>query len=143
MFIIQSKIYDIDTKEILIGATALLTDASGKPLLSNGYQVGRTADINGKINLPVNDETAHIKVSYLGYETIIHPADDYRNDDIYLKQKQTDAAGGKEIIVKAKRILGQQNKPTPKKINWIKWIVIGLGGVFVLATILILVKNKD
>lgn len=121
MFIINQKIRDIDTNEPLIGATVILVDANGQPLLVNGYQVGRISNDQGAFVLPVVPENAFIKVSYIGYNTIIHPADDYRNDDVYLKVKETPATLF-DTIIKAKY--------TPKKNKW--WVIPALITSFIL-----------
>lgn len=88
MFIINQHIKDIDTNEGLPFASVVLVDNTGVTLVVNGVSpIARKSDANGKIIIPIAIETAYIKVSYVGYETIIHPADDYRNDTIYLKKK--------------------------------------------------------
>lgn len=112
MFIINQKIRDIDTQQPLIGATVLLVDSNGQPLLVNGYQVGRVSNDQGAFVLPVVPEDAFIKVSYIGYNPIIHPADDYRNDDIYLKAKEISATST-DTVIKAKY--------QPKKKKW--WLI--------------------
>lgn len=115
MFIIQQKVIGYPDSEPLVGATVMLTDSSGKPLLINGNIIGRKADVNGNIILPVSDESAFIKATYVGYAPLIRPADDYRNDSIELYPGTSNL---KEVIIKAKRI-----KLNKKK--WLPLIIIG------------------
>lgn len=116
MFTINTTIQDIDTKELLSFASVGLTDDKGKLLSINGNYITRKADIDGKLIIPVADEKAYITVSYVGYQSITHPADDYKNDIIYLKKKVA-SYGGKEIVVKAKKIKPKPVKPVPGSIT--------------------------
>jgi hypothetical protein len=136
MFIINTYIKDIDTGETLPGASVLISDKNGKSVPVNGVNpVGRAADADGKVIIPIANENDYITVSYVGYQTISHPADDYRNDIIYLKRKTNVT---KEAVVTAKRIKPKQEEkpkpvqhPKPKKKS--RWLIIALMGATVLS----------
>lgn len=135
MYIINSQIKDIDTGEQLPGATVQLTDSTGKPILVNGHAIGRIADANGRIIIPVIPIGAYIKVSYMGYITLIHPAEDYKNDDIYLKKTSKNL---NEVVVTAKK----NTPPTtiiPKKTPW---LFIAGASLVLLAIIIYFIPKK-
>lgn len=148
MFIIKSRILDINSQEPLSFASAVLTDKSGKPLPINGQIIGNKANDAGELTLPVANEDAFIKVSYVGYQTIVHPADDYRNDDIYLAPK-ANAATGKDIIIKEKRIYpGSRTRPTANKPKpaekwpkWLTWVLVGTGILIVTVVGILITKS--
>lgn len=58
----NGKILDIETKEPIVGATI--------QLLSN-LQIGTTSNNEGKFNLAINSANDSLKISYIGYTTII------------------------------------------------------------------------
>lgn len=60
MFQINSYIRDIDTKEALPFASVMITDNKGKAALVNGYVVGRKADENGKVSIPIREDLIDI-----------------------------------------------------------------------------------
>lgn len=133
MFTINTYIRDIDTNEALPFASVVVTDSKGKAMPVNGVVVGRKTDEEGRLIIPIAIETAFITVSYVGYQTITHPADDYRNDTIYLAKKASNLfTTGKDIIVKAKRIYKQaapSKKATApaKKIAWYVYASVAAG----------------
>ena len=136
-FVLKTTVKDMDTLETLPGATVFISDANGKAVPVNGVaSVGRKTDANGYFILPIAHDDAYITISYVGYQTISHPADDYKNDVIYLKRK---AQTAKEVIVRAKRM-----KPTAgptitykkkKHTNW--WLISAAIGVLVVTGIII------
>lgn len=142
MIILNTYVKDIDTSEPLAGASVIMTDSQGKALPLNGVPiVGRKADMDGKFIFPIALDNAYITVSYVGYTPITHPADDYKNDIIYLKKK-SNVYTGKEIFIKAKRYTkpnNRHNKPTKTK-----WVLFALlSAVVVVATITYFItKNK-
>jgi hypothetical protein len=146
MFIINTTIQDIDNGELLPFASVGMTDSKGKLLFINGTYVTRKSDINGKLIIPISDESAYITVSYVGYESITHPADDYRNDIIYLKKKAI-KYGGKEIVIHATKPKPKENvnrpKAKPKEKAKTPWLLIAaIGAVAVITGIIIIFKFK-
>jgi hypothetical protein len=115
MFTINTYIRDIDSNEALPFASVVITDSKGKAMPINGVPVvGRKSDENGKLIIPIAIETAYITVSYVGYQSITHPADDYRDDTIYLKKKSTNVFGsGKDFVVKEKKTY-PTTRPNPR-----------------------------
>lgn len=152
MFIINTTIRDIDTSELLPKASVVITDRQGNHVKVNGYSIGRLSDLDGNIIIPIANEDAYITVSYVGYQSITHPADDYRNDIIYLKRKTNTT---KEVIIKAKRIQPKATeykpvpvskpkpKPQPKKKQKTPWLLIaGIGAVVIAIGGLIIYKLR-
>lgn len=114
MFIINTYIKDIETLEPLPMANVVVSESNGSAMVVNGISpIARKSDINGKIIIPIAVETAHIKVSYVGYETIVHPADDYRNDTIFLKRKTNSLNGVTVTAPKDKNYYSLDPKTSP------------------------------
>lgn len=148
MFTINTYIKDIDTREPLPFASVVVTDRKGNALPINGVPVvGRKSDENGKVIIPVAIESAYITVSYVGYITITHPASDYVNDIIYLKNKETNPLGNsKEVVIKAKRPKPNKSplpvrKPNKKPFNWLLVVIPG-AIIFLLVLIILLTQKK-
>lgn len=144
MFTINSTIYDFNTREALPYATAVITDSKGTPIEYNGLIKGAKANTDGVITLQVPDEDAYIKVSYVGYESLVHPADDYRNDDIYLSPKKQ-TASTKPIIIKAKRYPKKttevKTKPTKKSIP--TWLIVIMATLVVVVVGVLIFKTSN
>ncbi|MEZ5047476.1 MAG: carboxypeptidase-like regulatory domain-containing protein [Chitinophagaceae bacterium] len=125
MFQLSTYIQDIESKTPLEFATIQLTDSQGTPLLINGNVIGRKTNEDGYFTMPVTNEDAYIKVSYVGYETLIHPAQDYKDDIIYLTPKNKALS---DVVIKGKKIISKA-----KKIKWWVWALLGLGCLILLS----------
>lgn len=121
MINLNTYVKDIHTQEPLPGASVIMTDRNGKAIPLNGVPIiGRKTDENGKLIMPIALDDGYITVSYVGYATITHPADDYRNDIIYLAPKALSPT--KELVITGKRITTKPTqKPTykPKQKNYL------------------------
>jgi hypothetical protein len=118
MFTIKQYVRDFDTNEVLPFATVFVSDANGRPMTINGNPIiARKSDANGHIIIPIAIESAYITFSYIGYQSLCHPASWYINSDLILKKKINHI---KEVIVKPeeiKRIASTLKIPVKKEMQ--------------------------
>lgn len=141
---------DDTTNEPIPGATVVLSDDKGTPIKVNGNIVGRKADSQGYVTMPIaiDEMNAFIRVTSAAHETFVHWAKDYENQALYMVPKNNNL---KAVVIKGKKpvsdiqtiVTNDDIDITPEKENknWITWAIVGAAVLFTIIVVL-LVKRK-